>query len=117
LGDGEINLLMGEILVAELKYPDAEPFLKRGLPSRPDLQPRVHALLGRVYAALGREKEAIEELRQGVASDEDGGIYYQFARLYHKAGDAKAANAPIERSRQIKARHDDLARRTLLPGN
>lgn len=115
--DSEINLLMGEILVEQHEYADAEPYLNHGLHARPDLLPRVHALLGRVLARTGREKEAIEELRQGLASDDDGSVHYQLARLYQKMGDPKAADAAFEKSKQIRARRDDLAQRALMPIN
>jgi len=115
--DSEINLLMGEILVARLEYGDAESYLRRGLRARPDFLPHVHALLGSVFAKTGRPKEAIKELAQGLASDEDGSVHYQLARLYKEAGDWKAAAAALEKSKQIQASHDELARRALMPIN
>jgi tetratricopeptide (TPR) repeat protein len=115
--DGEINLLMAEILVTQHEYVDAEPCLKASLHVRPDLLPRVHALLGRVFAGTGRPKEAIQELTQGLASDEDGSVYYQLARLYKEAGDVKAAAAALEQSKQIKASYDELAQRAMMPVN
>jgi tetratricopeptide (TPR) repeat protein len=115
--DSEINLQMGEILVAQHEYADAEPYLQRSLHARPDLRPRVHALLGEVFARTGRSKEALKELTQGIASDEDGSVHYQLARLYKEAGDLKAAEAAFEKSKQIRANHDELARRALMPIN
>ncbi len=104
--DSEINLLMGEILVAQKEYAQAEPYLQRSLHARPDLLPRAHALLGRVYARTGRTDEAIRELNQGLASDEDGSVYYQLARLYQSSGDTKAAAEAFEKSEQIRRRRD-----------
>jgi tetratricopeptide (TPR) repeat protein len=115
--DSEINLQMGEILVAQHEYTDAEPYLQHSLHARPDLLPRVHVLLGEVLARTGRSKEAIKELTQGLASDEDGSVYYQLARLYKEAGDLKAAGAALEKSKQIQASHDELARKALAPIN
>jgi predicted Zn-dependent protease len=115
--DSDINLLMGEILVGQHAYLDAEPYLERSLDARPDVLPRVHALLGRVLAATGRPKEAIQELDQGLASDDDGSVHFQLARLYQQAGDAKAAAAALEKSKQIQARHDALAQQELMPGH
>ena len=114
--DGEINLLMGEILVARKQYADAEPYLERALKARADLLARVHALLGRVFAMTGREAEAIEELRQGLASDDDGSVHYQLARLYQKTGNTKAAEAAFAESKRIRARNDELAQKELVPG-
>jgi predicted Zn-dependent protease len=113
--DSEINLLMGEILVARREYADAQTYLEHSLHVRPDLLPRAHALLGQVCARTGRPKEAIKELTQGLASDEDGGVHYQLARLYQEAGDARAAAAAFEESKQIRARHDALAQLAFDP--
>ncbi len=115
--DSEINLQMGEILVAQHEYTDAEPYLQRSLHARPDLLPRAHALLGEVLARTGRSKEALKELTQGIASDQDGSVHYLLARLYKEAGDVKAAEAALEQSKQIRASHDELARRALMPVN
>jgi len=115
--DSEINLQMGEILVAQHEYASAEPYLQHSLHARPDLLPRVHALLGEVFARTGRAKEALQELTQGLSSDEDGSVHYQLARLYKEAGDEKAAYAAFEKAKQIRASHDDLARRALMPIN
>lgn len=115
--DSEINLQMGEILVAQREYADAEPYLEHSLHARPDLLPRVHALLGEVFARTGRSKEALKELTQGLASDEDGSVHYQLARLYKEAGDLKAADAAFEKSKRIRASHDEMARRALMPIN
>ena len=115
--DSEINLQMGEILVALHEYADAEPYLQHSLHARPELLPRVHALLGQVLARTGRPKEALKELTQGLASDQDGSVYYQLARLYREAGDLKAAAAALEKSKQIQASHDELARKALTPIN
>jgi len=111
--DSEFNLLMGEVLVAQHDYAGAERYLKKSLHARPDLLPRAHALLGRVYARTGRSKEAITELTQGVASDEDGSVYYQLARCYQKSGDAKAAAAAFQKSDQIRAKRNALAEEPL----
>lgn len=113
--DSEINLLMAEILVAQHQYADAEPYLQHSLRARPDLLPHVHALLGSVFARTGRPKEAIKELTQGVSSDEDGSLHFQLARCYQEIGDTEAAAAALEKSRQISARHDALAREMLTP--
>ena len=115
--DSGINLQMGEILVEQHEYADAEPYLERSLHARPDLLPRVHALLGEVFARTGRAKEALKELTEGLPSDDDGSVHYQLARLYKEAGDDKAAAAEFEKAKQIRASHDELARRALMPIN
>jgi tetratricopeptide (TPR) repeat protein len=106
--DSEVNLLMGEILVVQHKYEESEPYLKRSLRVRPDRLPMVHALLGRMFARTGRSQEAIHELTQGLASDEDGSLHYQLARLYQETGNAKAAAAEFEKSRQLRGKRGVL---------
>src|SRR6202044_945668 len=98
--DPEGNLIMGEALVSQHKYPDAEPFLLKSLSAKPQMLPHVHALLGEVYAANGKTQEAIRELKLGLSSDQDGSLHYQLARLYIKAGDKTDADAAFA---QVKA--------------
>src|SRR5579875_206782 len=104
--DGDINLLMGEILLAKREYRAAEPYLNRGLHARPEELPRVDAVLGRVYARTGRPKEAMRQLTQGASSDDDGSVYYELARLYQSLGNSKAAAAAFEKSQQLRANRD-----------
>ena len=59
--DPEFNAVMGEILCAQHDFAGAEPYLKKGLNTKPELVPHVHALLGRVYAETNRTQEAIAE--------------------------------------------------------
>ena len=115
--DGDVNLLMGEILVAQHEYAGAEPHLQKGLHVRADLLARVHALLGRVYARTGRPKEAIRELTLGLPSDEDGSVYYQLARVYMETGDDDDAAAALAKSKEILARRDAMAQGILKPVN
>ena len=101
--DPEFNAVMGEILSIQHDFSGAEPYLKKGLSTKPELVPHVHALLGRVYAETNRTQEAIAESKRGLADDKDGRLHYQIARLYLKVGDhdsAKQAFAESERLRR-----------------
>jgi tetratricopeptide (TPR) repeat protein len=100
--DPEVNLLMGEALVTQHKFPDAEPFLLKSLSAKPQMLPHVHALLGKVYAADGRTPEAIREMNLGLASDQDGSLHYQLARLYTKSGDQRDADAAIAQMKDLQ---------------
>ena len=100
--DPELNLIMGEAMLAKNNYPGAEPCLRKALHAKPQMIPHVHALIGRIYAETGRTEEAIEELKLGTSSDEDGAIQYLLARLYRKVGNTQAANAALERMKIIK---------------
>jgi len=107
--DPEANLLAGEILVQGHKFQEAESYLTKCKDLDPDLVPSLHVLLGQVYAATNRIPEAISEYKSGLASDEDGSIHYQLARLYEKSGDKDAAEEQIRISQQLRKRWDDQA--------
>jgi tetratricopeptide (TPR) repeat protein len=96
--DSELNSLMGEILCARHQYSEAEPYLKKGLNTKLDLAPHVHALLGKVYAETDRTQQAIAELKLGLADDKDGSLHYQIARLYLKVGNRDLATQAFEMS-------------------
>jgi predicted Zn-dependent protease len=108
--DPEANYIMGEILVAEHKYSDAEPYLKAGLTIRAELIPRVHALLGQIYASQGDTKRAIDEYKLGLPSDDDGSVHYQLGRLYQKAGEATLAAQAFADSKTLNQRKQTAGR-------
>ena len=96
IGDPELNALMGEILCARHEFPEAEPYLKRGLNTKPESAPHIHALLGKVYAEASRTEQAIAELKLALPDDKDGSLHYQIARLYLKIGDRDSAKEAFE---------------------
>lgn len=51
-------------------------------------------------------QEAIEQLKLGAASDEDGSVQYLLARLYRKAGDTKDASEALDRMKTIKQQRE-----------
>jgi tetratricopeptide (TPR) repeat protein len=108
--DAEANYIMGEVLFAEHKYSDAKPFLKTGLTARAELVPRIHALLGQIYASEGDTKRAIEEYKLGLPSDDDGSVHFQLGRLYQKSGEAKLAADAFGDSKAIIQRKQAAAR-------
>jgi tetratricopeptide (TPR) repeat protein len=110
--DPEANYIMGEVLFAEHKYSEAEPFLKAGLTTRAELIPRIHALLGQVYASQGDTQRAIDEYKLGLPSDDDGSVHYQLGRLYQRTGDAKLAAEAFADSKALNQRKQTAARDT-----
>jgi tetratricopeptide (TPR) repeat protein len=99
--DPELNAVMGEILCVRNDFLGAEPYLKKSLNTKPEFVSRVHALLGNVYAKTNRVQQAIAELKLGLASDTDGSLHYQIARLYVKVGDPDSAKQAFEVSKQL----------------
>lgn len=100
--DPELNLLMGEALVERHDFAQAEPYLNRSLTAKPQMLPRVHALLGRVYQETGRTTEALHELQLGLSSDTDGTVHYQLARVYRQLGDEKDATAALAQMKELQ---------------
>ncbi len=110
--DAEANYILGEVLFAEHKYSDAEPYLQAGLAAKAQLVPRIHALLGQIYASEGDTKRAINEYKLGLSSDDDGSVHFQLGRLYQKAGEAKLASDAFEDSKAINLRKQTAGRNT-----
>jgi tetratricopeptide (TPR) repeat protein len=108
--DAEANYIMGEVLFAEHKYSEAEPYLKTGLTTRAELIPRIHALLGQVYASQGDTQHAIEEYKLGLPSDDDGSVHYQLGRLYQKTGESKLAAEAFADSKALNQRKQTATR-------
>lgn len=102
--DPQLNLIMAEALVARHDYPEAEPYLAKGMKAKPQILPHVHALLGSVYAEEGRTQDAIAQLKMAAESDDDGHVHYQLARLYRQIGDSKSASEALEQTELIQKR-------------
>ena len=100
--DPEFNAVMGEILSIQHDFSAAEPYLKKGLSTKREFVPHVHALLGRVYAETNRTQEAITESKLGLADDKDGRLHFQIARLYLKVGDRDSAKQAFAESDRLR---------------
>ena len=105
--DFDENLLAGEILVQRHLFTDAETYLDKCRGAKHQPSPRLHTLLGEVYAATNRLPEALAEFNLALASDEDGSIHYQMGRLYLKMGDKKKADEAFRASKQLGKQSDD----------
>jgi tetratricopeptide (TPR) repeat protein len=107
--DPEANLLMGEILLSLNEFAEAEPYVRKGLNSKPQIRPHAHALLGKIYAEAGRTSDAIKEIQLGLQTDEDGSLHYRLAMLYRKAGDLTSFAAMIRQSKELAHARDRRA--------
>jgi tetratricopeptide (TPR) repeat protein len=107
--DPDLNLLVGEILVSRHEWAEAENYLKRGVSAKPQMLPHLHVLLGQVYENTGRTQEAIKELQMGVASDEDGTVNYQLARIYSSIGNKAAAQDAFQRMKVLQRKRRERA--------
>jgi tetratricopeptide (TPR) repeat protein len=104
--DPELNLVMAQSLLDQRQYAEAEPYLQKSLKAKPQMLPRIHALIGKAYAETGRTREAIEELNLGASSDEDGSVQYLLFQLYRKLDDTKDAQAALARMQTIKQQRE-----------
>ncbi len=111
--DPELNLIVAKTLMAGSQFAEAEPYLMRSLNAKPQMLAHVHALIGKVYAETGRPREAIEQLKIGITSDDDGAIHYLLARLYRQMGDAKEASAALAQVKIIKESLRDRGVKTI----
>jgi tetratricopeptide (TPR) repeat protein len=104
--DPELNLIMGEALLGQRKFVESESYLIKSLKAKPQMLPRIHALIGKAYAETGKTQEAIEQLKLGTSSDEDGSVQYLLARMYFKLGDRKDAYEAIRQMKIIKQQRE-----------
>jgi tetratricopeptide (TPR) repeat protein len=104
--DPELNLIMAEALENQREYDASEPYLFKSLKGKPQMIPRIHALIGKAYAETGKTREAIAQLKLGESSDVDGSIQYLLARLYRQLGDTKDANEALNRMKLIKQQRE-----------
>jgi tetratricopeptide (TPR) repeat protein len=111
--DPEANFLMADILVYRHEFAQAEPYAKAALGGDPPRLPRVHALLGKIYASQGRTAEAIAELQQAITDDPDGSFHYQIAMLYKKIGDETAASEALKKSEALRKKRARRAEETI----
>jgi tetratricopeptide (TPR) repeat protein len=110
--DPEANFLMGDILVYRHEYSEAMRYVRAALQGTPSSVPRVHALIGKIYASEGRLTDAVSELKQSLPGDRDGSFHFQLHRLYQKLGKEEAAAAALKESETI--RKNALARQRSL---
>lgn len=101
-GDPEASYLMARILVIQQNYAEAIPFLTNALSDTSVNAPDAHALLGKIYAAEGKDHDAISEFEQALAADRDGSYHYQIYRLYRKIGDEKSAAAALQQFKALR---------------
>ena len=108
--DQEANLLAGEIFVQKSLFSQAEPYLTRCTNLKPEFMPRLHVLLGQVYAATDRIPAAILQYKSGLSTDDDGSVHYQLARLYQKTGDNNDAEEAFKTSKRLRSQFDERDR-------
>lgn len=100
--DFDLNILVGQILVSQHNWAEAESYLKRGAGAKPEMLPHLHFLLGEIYENTGRMQQAVSELRLALSGDEDGSAYYQLAQIYKQLGERAAAEKALAHVRELQ---------------
>ncbi|MCG8454940.1 MAG: tetratricopeptide repeat protein, partial [Holophagales bacterium] len=97
--------LLGVVLSRQERYEEAEKELLRALGADPELKPaREH--LGRLYLILGRQQDALEELRRAAELGElDRELALSLASAEERSGNPAAAEAQL---RSVAERFDSV---------
>lgn len=93
---------------------EAIPLLREYLASQPDAL-AARADLGKAYAHIGQNEDAVRELKLALPSDERGDIHYELSLALKKLGRAEEAQQALERSKVL--RQAQLAREQRLHSN
>jgi tetratricopeptide (TPR) repeat protein len=91
-----------DILVRQHHFEEALPYLLKVADRDPELL-LTHANLGKVYANLDKDSQAINELLLALPSDLEGELHYRLFRLYTKQGKTKEAREALAESERLRA--------------
>jgi tetratricopeptide (TPR) repeat protein len=112
-GDTQASFMTGQILVERRQYSQARPYLLTAIKGTGRTALSAHALLGKIDAAQGNTRHAIDEINKALPLDADGSLHVQLYRLYKKLGNQRAAAAALRQSELVQRQHD-LADRSLV---
>jgi tetratricopeptide (TPR) repeat protein len=108
----QANFELGDIEVRRHHFDMAIPYLKKGVLASPDLF-AAHADLGKAYAALGKDEEAVAELTRALSADRYGDLHYQLYVLYKKQGKSTLAQEALAESQGLRAKELHIQQRRL----
>jgi tetratricopeptide (TPR) repeat protein len=106
------NFVLGDIYIRERRFEDAIPYLQKHL-SRPPGFLEAHGDLGKAYAALGRDQEAIAELLIASPTDRFGELHFQLHTLYKKQGRLELARQALGESERLRSLERETQRHRL----
>ena len=105
----ELNLLQGDLLLAQQQPDQAIAALQQAVAQDPKLLP-ARAALARALLQAGKPAEALPHATAALPFDTDGSLHFQLARAYQAAGQADAAKAAMAQYQQIQARNKEQER-------
>ena len=62
-----------------------------------------HADLGKAYAAVGRDEEAVAEINRALPMDRYGDLHYQLSLVYKRQGKTALAQQALTESERLRA--------------
>ena len=98
----QANFELGDIEVRRHRFESAIPYLRKGIASSPDLL-AAHADLGKAYAAVGRDEEAVAEINRALPMDRYGDLHYQLSLVYKRQGKTVLAQQALTESERLRA--------------
>lgn len=92
--DGRLHFLLGVVLHRQLRWAEAEPFLRAAAGAQPARAPWLHAL-AQNHLELGRCREAMAVLERCLALDPDPGYRHDIAMCALNLGDSTRAEQEL----------------------
>jgi predicted Zn-dependent protease len=105
---GELNYLLGQILLNSRNADDAAPYLETAVRLEPGFLP-ARASLGLALLQNGEAQEAIPHLEAALPTDTDGSLHFRLARAYQGVGQQELAKKTLARYRQITGEQETRA--------
>jgi predicted Zn-dependent protease len=100
----DLNLLQGEIYLAQQLPDKAEPFLLKAVKADAKYLP-ARASLARALLAQGKATAALPHVTAALPLDTDGSLHIQLARALQSAGRADDARAAMAKYQDIQSRN------------
>jgi predicted Zn-dependent protease len=99
----DVNLLAGEIALAQQLAEQAIPYFAASVQGDPDFLP-ARASYARALILAGRPAEALPHATAALALDSDGSLHFQLAQAYRAAGKAEEAQKTLATYQEIRSR-------------
>jgi cytochrome c-type biogenesis protein CcmH/NrfG len=97
----EANYLLGDMLVSEVRYAEARPFLKTALAGGDEYSLSAHSLLAHIAYEDGNWREALREIQPCLQYDKLGNYHYRLYEIYKKLGDTPSAAEALRTARLL----------------
>jgi tetratricopeptide (TPR) repeat protein len=104
--NAEASYMLGDLLVSQVRYAEARPFLEIALRGGEDYGIRAHSLLARIDYEDGNWSDALKELQPCLKFDRRGTYHYRLYQIYKKLGDGPDAAEAFRTAKLLLAQAD-----------